>query len=89
FAVNLSLHESRTAPLSPDDLARLGVPLVNAPEFPAAKASIAQRRLPMAELENRQKVWRWLLVSLLAVALFEIILGGWLARRVKTLEVTP
>ncbi len=89
FAVNLPLEESRTSPLSPDDLARLGVPLRSTAEFSAAKSPGAQHRLLQGELENRQKLWRWLIVGLLAVALVEIALGGWLGRRVKTLEVTP
>jgi hypothetical protein len=89
FAVNLPLDESRTAPLSPDDLARLGVPLQSAPVFSAAISPGAQRRLLQAEMENRQKLWRWLIVALLGVALIEIVLGGWLAGRVKTLEATP
>lgn len=88
FAVNLPLDESRTSPLSPDDLARLGVPLRSTAEFSAAKSPGAQHRLLQGELENRQKLWRWLIVGLLAVALVEIALGGWLGRRVKTLEVT-
>jgi hypothetical protein len=87
FAVNLPLEESRTAPLSLDDLARLGVPLRNEKMFPIATTPGAQRHLQDAELEGRQKLWRWLLVALLAAALIEIVLGGWLARRVKTLEV--
>ena len=87
FAVNLPVDESRTAPLSPDDLARLGVPLRSASVFPAAQAPGIQRHLQEAELESRQKLWRWLIVALLAATLVEIILGGWLARRVKTLEV--
>jgi hypothetical protein len=89
FAVNLPLDESRTAPLSPDDLARLGVPLGSATAFAAAKSPQAQRHLQQGELENRQKLWRWLIAGLLAVALVEIVLGGWLASRVKTLEATP
>jgi hypothetical protein len=89
FAVNLPLDESRTAPLSPDDLARLGVPLQNAPVFATPILPGAQRRLLQAEAESRQKLWRWLIAGLLAVALVEIVLGGWLAGRVKTLEVTP
>jgi hypothetical protein len=89
FAVNLPLDESRTSPLSPDDLARLGVPLRSTAGFSAAKSLGAQRRLLQGELENRQKLWRWLIVGLLAVALGEIALGGWLGRRVKTLEETP
>ena len=36
FAVNLPLDESRTAPMSPDELARLGVPLQTPAEFPVA-----------------------------------------------------
>ena len=86
FAVNLPLDESRTAPMSPDDLARLGVPLRSAPEFSAAKSAVAQRRLLQEEAENRQKLWRWLMVGILAVALVEIVLEGWLTRRVQTLE---
>jgi hypothetical protein len=90
FAVNLPPDESRTAPLSPDDLARVGVPLVSTAGITAAKSpEAAQRRLQRADLEARQKVWRWLIVGLLAVALVEIALGGWLGRRVKTLEVAP
>jgi hypothetical protein len=89
FAVNLPLDESRTAPLSADDLARRGVPLRSMAEFPAAKSAGEQRRLQQGELENRQKLWRWLIVGLLTVALVEIALGGWLGRRVKTLEVRP
>ena len=89
FAVNLPFDECRTASLSPDDLARLGVPLQITAEFPVADNIGAQRRVMQAELESRQKLWRWLIVGLLAVALVETVLGGWLARRVKTLEVAP
>jgi len=88
FAVNLSLDESRTAPLSPDELARLGVPMQTATEMPIARTQERQRHLQQAELENRQKLWRWLIVGVLAVTFGEIILGGWLARRVKTTEVS-
>ena len=88
--MNLPLEESRTAPLSPDDFARLGVPLQSPAGIAAAKSPEAtQRRLQQEELETRQKSWRWLIVGLLAVALVEIALGGWLGRRVKTLEVAP
>ena len=88
FAVNLPLDESRTAPLSPDELARLGVPLQTPANFSVAKTPERQRHLQQAELENRQKVWRWLIVGVLAVTLGEIILGGWLSRRAKTEEVS-
>ncbi len=90
FAVNLPLDESRTAPMSPDELARLGVPLQTPAEFSAAQTPSPERErhLQQAELENRQKLWRWLIVGVLAVTLGEIILTGWLARRVKTVEAS-
>jgi hypothetical protein len=87
FAVNLSLDESRTAPLSPDELARLGVPLETPQLIPVATAQEVQRHLQRAELENQQKLWRWLIAGVLAVMFGEIILSGWLARREKTVEV--
>ena len=87
YAVNLSIDESRTAALAPDELARLGVPLRLAPDISAARAQAIQHHLQQAELENRQKLWRWLIAGVLAVTLGEIMLGGWLARRVKTAEV--
>ena len=88
FAVNLPLDESRTAPMSPDELVRLGVPLQTPSLIPLAKMQEVQLHLQRAELENRQKLWRWLIVGVLAVMFGEIILGGWLARREKTVEVT-
>jgi Aerotolerance regulator N-terminal/von Willebrand factor type A domain len=89
FAVNLPLDESRTAPLTPDQLASLGVPIGTAPQVADTQAPVRQRLLLATELENRQKIWRWLIAGLLGVAFVEIVLGGWLARRVKALEVTP
>jgi hypothetical protein len=88
FAVNIPLDESRTAPISVDELTRLGVPLKWDSEQAAALARIHQRRLQDTELENRQKLWRWLIVAALAVTFGEIVLSGWLARRVTTAEAT-
>ncbi|HEX5398610.1 MAG TPA: BatA domain-containing protein [Verrucomicrobiae bacterium] len=91
FAVNLPLDESRTAPMSPDELGRLGVPLETPGEFPVAQSQAVerQRHLQQAELENRQKLWRWVIVGVLAVMLGEIVLSGQLARRAKPVEVSP
>ena len=86
FAVNLPLDESRTAPMSPDELARLGVPLQTPAEFAVAKTPEHERHLQQAELENRQKLWRWLMLAVLAVALGEIILRGRIARRPNPAE---
>jgi hypothetical protein len=84
FAVNLPLEESRVAPLSQDELARLGVPIGPAIEEPVAATRIHQRQLLRAELENSQKLWRWFLLAALAVACGEILLAGALARGAKT-----
>lgn len=87
YAVNLSVDEARTAPIAPDELARLGVPLRLTADLPAPQAEAIKRHLQQAELENRQKLWRWLIAGVLALILGEIVLGGRLARRVKTIEV--
>jgi hypothetical protein len=87
YAVNLPLDESRTAPLAPDELARLGVPLQITPEVSIAQTQARRHHLEQAELENRQKLWRWLIAGVLAITLVEITVSGWLARRVKTAEV--
>jgi len=87
YAVNLSVDESRTAAIAPDELARLGVPLQFAPDVPVAQIQARQHHLQQAELENRQKLWRWLIAGVLAVILLEITLSGWLARRIQTTEV--
>jgi hypothetical protein len=88
LAVNLPLEESRTAPISQDELARLGVPLGLDTEPTAATTPVHQQHLQDAELENRQKLWRWLIVGALAVTFAEIVLSGWLASRVNS-AATP
>jgi hypothetical protein len=88
LAVNVPLEESRTAPISQDELARLGVPLEWDSAQAAVVAHVHQQRLQDAELENRQKLWRWLIVAALAVTLGEIVLSGWLARRVPATRAT-
>jgi hypothetical protein len=76
FAVNLPLEESRVAPLSQDELARLGVPLGPAAEEPTAASRIHQRKL------------RFILGALL-IAGAEILLAGGLARSPRTAGATP
>jgi hypothetical protein len=80
FAVNLDAAESRTAPMSAEELMRLGVPL-KAPEIQLARQLEQKRRLHNAELENQQKLWRWLIVAAFGVLLVETCLAGWLTRR--------
>jgi hypothetical protein len=40
-----------------------------------------KRRLHDTELENQQKLWRWLTLAALVVLLCETGVAGWLARR--------
>lgn len=80
FAVNLDAAESRTAPLPFDELERLGVPL-KPRTVEAAKQVEQKRRLHSAELENQQKLWRWLTVAAVMVLILETWLAGWLTRR--------
>ncbi|HZV33205.1 MAG TPA: hypothetical protein VFB72_01410, partial [Verrucomicrobiae bacterium] len=86
FAVNLPLEESRIAQLAQDELARLGVPIGPLSDQAIKLARVHQQQLAQSELENRQKLWRWLLAGALAITFTEIVLGGWLARRVRTSE---
>jgi hypothetical protein len=89
WAVNLDANESRTAPLGPDELEHLGLPVrqpnVAAERLPPETAALLQA----ADAENRQKLWRWFVTATLAVLLVETALAGWTARRgaVQTQEV--
>jgi hypothetical protein len=89
FAVNLPLEESRTAPLALDELARLGVPLRTSTEPFISQVRERQRHLQHEALETHQKLWRWLILTVLTVAFVEITVGGWLARRRETVESSP
>lgn len=80
FAVNLDAAESKTAPMPVDELERLGLPMKSVEAAPALVAA-KQETLHQAELEGRQKLWRWLIVAALAVLLVETWLAGWITRR--------
>jgi hypothetical protein len=86
FAVNLDPGESRTAPLPFEELERLRLPLkVPNPEL-VKQAERKRLRLQAVELEQRQKLWRWLIVAALVVLVMETWLAGWLTRRTRTEE---
>ena len=80
FAVNLDGAESRTAMLPGDELQRLGVPM-KAREVALSTQVEQKRRLHDAELEDRQKLWRWLTLTALMVLLGETFVAGRLTRR--------
>ncbi len=80
FVVNLDPAESRTAALPSDQLERLGLPL-KPREVAVARRLAQERRQQDAELENRQKLWRWLIGMALVMVLAETSLAGWLTHR--------
>ena len=83
FAVNLDPAESRTAPLSPEELEQLGVPVTRSEE--ASKPEAEKRGLLQGvEAEGRQKLWRWLIAAALAVLLLETMVAGRALRRTAT-----
>lgn len=77
FAVNLSPAESNTAPLNLEQLEQRGVQF--GADLTRAERIDRERQQRDTELENRQKVWRWLIV----VALATLILETWWAGRAE------
>jgi len=80
FVVNLDPNESRTAPLAADDLERLGVPMKKI-QTESAWTAHNKVQLKNAELEGRQKLWRWVILCTLLVLGIETWLAGWTARQ--------
>jgi hypothetical protein len=86
FAVNLDPAESRTAPLGLEELERLRLPL-KVDSIALKKQEDKKRlRLQATELEQRQKLWRWLIVAALVVLVAETWLAGWLTGRGRRLQ---
>jgi hypothetical protein len=81
FAVNLEPAESKTAPLAMEELERMGAPVKIQAAQGAAQMEKKRLNLRGAELENQQKLWRWLIVAALVVLVGETLLAGWLTRR--------
>ena len=75
FAVNVDPAESRLAPLPMDELERFGAP-IDTEEAAMAKVVAQRPRQVAAEIENRQKIWRWLVLGTLVVLLSETWLAG-------------
>jgi hypothetical protein len=75
FAVNLDASESLTAPFAVDELERLGVPMAR-PVASAQRETERKVNLHNAELENRQKLWRWALAGTILILLVETWLAG-------------
>jgi hypothetical protein len=80
FAVNLAAGESRTEPMPPEDLEKLGVSLQATAGAVPATAPQTARQDRFEEMESRQKLWRWILLATLLVLLIETWLAGRLTR---------
>jgi hypothetical protein len=86
FAVNISGSEGRTTPMAAEDFAQWGVRMG---AQPVAEEQIArQRQLQTAEIENRQKIWQWLIVAAMIAIGAETALAGRLTRRAFTTQVS-
>jgi hypothetical protein len=81
FAVNLDATEGRTVSLPAEELERLGAPL-SKPVSAQIAESQRKIRLQNAELENRQKLWRWLILATIFLLLAETYFAGRVARQV-------
>lgn len=85
-AVNLAADESRTAAMTPADLERWGAKLGTGKK--TADEVSEERRLMAGELENRQKLWRWLILTVLGLLALETVVAGVVARRTRKEQVT-
>jgi hypothetical protein len=80
FAVNVDPMESRLEPISLDELERMGVPM-SASSLAREEQTRRTLLLRNAEVEARQKFWRWTIGLALVVLLVETYLAGRAARQ--------
>ncbi len=81
FAVNLAAAESKTAPLAVETLESLGVKLAKPEDLATPKTVEERRQMQARELEQQQKLWRWLIVAALVLLVAETWYAGLIARR--------
>jgi len=78
FAVNLAAAESNTAPLAAETLQQLGCRLSSG-EAPQLSDQL-RRQMRDVELEGRQKLWQWLVLTVVGVLIVETFVAGRLSR---------
>jgi len=83
FAVNLDPTESNTARMDVEQLEQYGLKLGK--QATQSDEIERERQLRDTELEDRQKIWRWLIGVVLCVVIFET----WLAGRNPSADVAP
>jgi hypothetical protein len=74
FAVNLDPLESKTSPLPVETIEHYGIRLAN--HSPKTLDREQRRQMYNAELENRQKLWRWLILAAIGILILETWLAG-------------
>ena len=74
FAVNLDPLESKTTAMPVETIEQFGVRLVNHSRTNIDRDQL--RQMYNAELEGRQKLWRWLILSVIGILIFETWLAG-------------
>jgi hypothetical protein len=89
FAINLPAGESRTEVMSLEDLEKLGIPLKPTAGVLYEAAEGLGHPTSLTEMESEQKLWRWILLSMLLVLLIETALAGWLTRPAPVPEGEP
>jgi hypothetical protein len=87
LAVNVAADESRTAPVPVEELEQWGAKLGTKPA--PDELATRQRQLQVVELENRQKLWRWLIVVVIGLLFAETLLAGVLTRRALRQQPEP
>lgn len=80
FAVNLAPAESQTRPMDESVLAANGVRMG---QSLALGLEQRQRQRKNTELENRQKLWQWLVAGCLVVLILESLLAAWYGKRAE------
>ncbi len=83
YAVNIDRAESETVPIPLEQLEMFQINVGR--QQTAAIELEQQRQLRDRELEDQQKIWKWLIVAALAVLLAETLLAGRTASR----DLTP
>ena len=83
--MNLDPLESKTSPLHVETLEQFGCRLANQSQARKLADQEQLRQMQNAELENRQKLWRWLILAAIGV----LIVETWLAGRVRQPRLAP
>ncbi len=79
FVVNLDPSESLTTPLSVETVRAVGLPM-DSESNSSSKATGIQRQLHNSELEQQQKLWRWIIIAAILVLFVETLVAFRVAR---------